>query len=87
MVHLHQHRLDALRLVDEGLGADLQPPDFGVGDAGFLDQPVQDCQAERVDILAVRAEPHPEHSKSFKGLGHTDRLAYTHIESLGDIKH
>lgn len=55
---LHKDRLDGLGLVDDGLRADLQPADAVVGQGVPLHQPLDDRQAQRVDVLAVRAEAH-----------------------------
>lgn len=55
---LHEDRLDRLGLVDDGLRADLQPADAVVGQAVALHQPLDHRQAQRVDVLAVRAEAH-----------------------------
>uniref|UniRef100_A0AAG5DIA7 Uncharacterized protein n=1 Tax=Anopheles atroparvus TaxID=41427 RepID=A0AAG5DIA7_ANOAO len=55
---LHQHRLDALRLVHDRLRADLEPADPVQRNLVPIEQVAHDRQAQRVDVLPVGAEAH-----------------------------
>ena len=55
---LHQNRLDALGFVDDGFRAHLQATDGFIGQAVPLHQPLNDGEAEAVDVFSVRAEAH-----------------------------
>ena len=62
---LHQNCLHALGFVDDGFCAHLQPTNLGIGQVVTLHQPLNDGEAEAVDVFPVGAEPHAALAKPY----------------------
>jgi len=83
---LHQHGLDRLALIEDGLGAYLQSADVLQLHAVTLQQTMRYRQAQGIDILAVIAETHPRLAQTERvlaGRHAVERLQLRLIHVLG----
>ena len=85
---LHQARLDALGLVDERLGADVEAADLVRAHAPLVHEVVEHGEAHGVDVLVVESEAHlrlPEADRVLARRDGVERLQLRLAHVLGRI--